>query len=56
MRRNEIDFKVKEAKRLMGLRMNQDGFKLVDSVDWWSALVSMGCNIVSTYCLLIWFS
>lgn len=38
---NEIDLRVQEVKRLMGLKTHHDGFKLVNSLEWWSAVASM---------------
>jgi len=38
---NGIDFKVREAKRLMGLKVHQDGVKLANSLEWRSAVASV---------------
>lgn len=35
---NEIDLKVHAAKRLIKLKVHQDGFKLANSLKWWSAI------------------
>jgi hypothetical protein len=41
MKRKEIDFKVCEAKRLMGLKVHYIGVKLVDFLEWQSAVASV---------------
>ena len=37
----EIDFEVREAHMLMGLKIHQDGFKLANSLEQWSAVASL---------------
>ena len=31
---NEIDFRVREAKRLVGIKVHQDGVNLANSLEW----------------------
>ena len=38
---NEIDFRVREAKMLMVLKVHWDGFKPVSSLEWRSAIAFM---------------
>jgi hypothetical protein len=48
----EIDCKVQDAKKANELKVNQDGFKPTDSLEWWSAISSTrwtqpsGCWII----------
>lgn len=39
---NENGYKVREAKRLMHLKVHQDGVKLANSLKWRSMVASMG--------------
>ena len=34
-------FKVREAKRLMGLKVHRDGFKAADSLEWQNAVACL---------------
>ena len=37
---NPLDFIVHEVKKAMGLKELHDGFKLANSLEWWSAIAS----------------
>ena len=41
MQCNEYDFKVRDAKRLMGLEIHQGGVNLANSLEWQSATTFM---------------
>ena len=45
MKWNENDFKVREVKRLMGLKVYQGDFKLANSLELRIALASIEANI-----------
>lgn len=37
----DIDFRIREAKKLMGLKVHLGGFKPANSLEWQSAVASM---------------
>ena len=47
-RQNEMKIKVGEAKKLMGLKVRQDGVKPANSLEWRSAIASVRKRLIST--------
>ena len=49
----KLTFKVQEEKRLMGLKVHHDGWKLANSTDWQSLVALVKSKVMST-CWLNW--